>query len=232
MAFAKTTKPAEPATAAVPAPTTPAAAAPTALALPAQKVIIGIPELDQMTATLTTLVAATVAAGAITTEVSCAKARELMNEAASLTKIIENQRVAAKAPALDYGRQIDALAKKLCTPLDRCVTQMKILLADYAMEIERQRIAADQARLRLEEQAAREAEEEGEGRVPVVVTSEVYVPPPADVRTHSSIDYIFDMDLLPKEYCMPDEKKIKAALAEGKTIPGMTVEKKRTIRTG
>ncbi len=201
----------------------------TTLTLPATKATIGMAELDILTKTLQQLTLQIVEAGDITTEAGCARARGLMVEAANLSKIIENQRVAAKAPALKFGKEIDALAKTLCTPLDQCVTKMKILLADYAMRIERERIAADQARLRLEEQAQREADEAGDGRAPALVTAEIYVPPAANVRTHTSTDYIIDIDLLPKEYCMPDEKLIMAAIAEGKTIPGVTVEKKKTI---
>lgn len=36
-------------------------------------------------------------------------------------------------------------------------------------------------------------------------------------------DVIVDLDVLPREFMIPDEKAIKAALAEGQTIEGVTV---------
>lgn len=162
----------------------------------------------------------------ITDSASCTKAREVMVEINTLVKEIETQRTEAKRPFLETGKQIDALAKKLSAPFEKCVTQLKIKLADYAMEVERARIAADAARLRLEAQAKADAEKDG--RTPALVTT-VEVPEAAEVATTTATDYVVDMDLLPKEYCQPDEQKIKAAIKAGLTVPGITIQKRRVV---
>jgi hypothetical protein len=193
------------------------------LSIPEIKVVIGRSDIAELTAQAQEL---TSKITTIADEAECAHAREIMVEVNTLVKEIEDQRTNAKRPFLDTGKQIDALARKLSSPLEKCVTTLKIKLADYAMEIERKRIAADAARLRLEAQAKADAEQDG--RTPALVT-EVEVPEAAAVATTTVTDYIVDMDKLPKAYCMPDEQKIKAAIKAGLEVPGITVQKRKVV---
>jgi molecular chaperone GrpE (heat shock protein) len=193
------------------------------LSIPETKVSLGREDLDELLTSANEIVKAT---AVIATAAECTTVREAMVEINTVVKDIEDQRVAAKAPFLATGKQIDALAKKLSAPFEKCVTMLKIRLADYAMKIEVERQQADMERLRRE--AENKAKAEAEGRVPELVTDLVPMDA-ADVATTTVLDYHVDMALLPKEYCIPDEPKIRAAVKAGIAIPGIRVEKRKQI---
>ena len=167
----------------------------------------------------------TEAAAHITTPETCTMARELMVDINSVVKDIEEQRVAAKAPYLDAGKKIDSLAKKLSKPLEACVDTLKAGLSVYVARVENERYQADLERQRLEALAQQTAETTGK-TAPFV---HVDIPVAADVAMTTVTDYEVDMNLLPKEYCLPDSVKIKAAVKAGLEIPGVTVIKRKQI---
>lgn len=192
--------------------------------VPAVHAVLGRPDLEELTAMA---IAQSQGIQSIQDEEQCAAARGLMCDINSLVKELEGQRTGAKRPLLDAGKLIDNAVKPMSQPLEKCILHLKLKLADYDMIVERKRQEAEAERLRLEAAAVEEAR--ATGRVPALVTS-VELPMAAGVAHSTTTDYTVDMNLLPREFCLPDEKKIKAAIAAGISIPGVTVTKRRTIR--
>lgn len=194
------------------------------IAIPEIKVVVGRADLGELTTTAEAF-ATLVYDNGVDTEDECATAREYMVKTNALVKEIEDQRTTAKKPFLETGKKIDALAKKLSTPLETCVSKIKIKLAEYAMRVEVERQQVEAERLRLEAVALRDSD----GRTPALVV-ELEIPRAAGVALTTLTDYHYDMDLLPKEYCLPNEQKIKHAIAAGIVIPGIRIEKRKTVR--
>jgi len=195
------------------------------LSIPATTVVLGLPEIETMEAEAVALLATL---PAITTTEVCLTHRELMGDCTQVIKQIEEQREAAKRPYFTVGKLIDALAKKTSAPWEKLVSDIKIKLTVYANIVEQERYQAALAQQRIEAENAKLAAENGDTRVPVLVT-QVEIPEEAAVVTTTVTDYIVDLEKLPKEYMIPDEKKIKAAVKAEIDIPGVTVTKRKVV---
>ena len=84
---------------------------------------------------------------------SSAAAGNQIKKLAAMRNLVEGSRKTVKAPVLDVGRQIDALASDFQTDLTAEEARLKKLQGDYAMEVERER-----QRVLREMEAARQAE--------------------------------------------------------------------------
>jgi hypothetical protein len=195
------------------------------LSIPATTVVMGLPEIEAMEGEATALLASL---PTITTTEVCLTHRELMGDCTSILKQIEEQREAAKRPYFTVGKQIDALAKKTAAPWEKMVSDIKLKLTVYANVVEQERYQAALAQQRIEAENAKLAAENGDTRVPVLVT-QVEIPEEAAVITTTITDYIVDLEKLPKEYMIPDEKKIKAAVKAEIDIPGVTITKRKVV---
>lgn len=51
----------------------------------------------------------------------------------------------------------------------------------------------------------------------------------ASIKTRQIDEYHYDVNLIPREYLLPNEALIKAAVKSGKQIPGVTITKKTSI---
>lgn len=84
----------------------------------------------------------------------------LQTRSAKHLKALDKIRMAAKRPALDYNKEIDAQAKEMIVELKEQMERIKKLNGDFATkltakaEAERQRIAAEAAEKAAKEQAA------------------------------------------------------------------------------
>jgi hypothetical protein len=100
------------------------------------------------------------------------------------TRAVEKQRVKEKAPALDFGKQIDSAAKEFCGPLEEEVKRLAALIGGYVTEQQRIAREAEQARQKAIADAAaaqRKAEEEARKAAAAAEPDDDFppMPPPA-----------------------------------------------------
>lgn len=86
--------------------------------------------------------------------------REIVKQLASIRNRVGKSREAIKAPVLKIGREIDQAAKDYLADLEKEEKRLTTLIANYAAEIERQRRAAEEERIRLARAEAARLEEE------------------------------------------------------------------------
>jgi len=82
------------------------------------------------------------------------------------TRAVEKQRVKEKAPALDFGKQIDAVAKGFCEPLEAEVKRLSGLIGSFMAEQQRIAREAEQARQKAIADAAAAQRKAERGRGP------------------------------------------------------------------
>lgn len=163
----------------------------------------------------------------ITDEAQCSVGRDVLVAVNALAKQVETQREAAKRPYLDAGKAIDKAAKTVSDPLNKMIAHVKGKLADYAMVVERQRqeAAAEQTRREL----AAEQEAKATGRTPELVLS-VEIPEAAAITTRKVPEVeILDLNLIPREFFVLDQAKLKAALIGGADVPGAKLIHKLSV---
>lgn len=106
----------------------------------------------------TTALAAAAAVTAVSDTKTQAAAVNVLKDLQAIAKSVESSRAAVKAPVLEIGRKIDALARDFVVGLESEADRIKRLVASYQTEQERIRQAAERARLeelqRLEREAA------------------------------------------------------------------------------
>jgi hypothetical protein len=100
------------------------------------------------------------------------------------TRAVEKQRVKEKAPALDFGKQIDSAAKEFCGPLEEEVRRLAALIGAFIAEQQRIAREAEQARQKAIADAAaaqRKAEEEARKAAAAAEPDDDFqpMPPPA-----------------------------------------------------
>lgn len=174
---------------------------------------------------------------AVTDGASKASAEALAKELAKLGKQIEAKRTELKAPALAYERAVDAAAKEACARIKPSIDHVGQVVMAFEFE-ERQRHAAEQ---RKREAEARRLQEEEDARAraaaafmpadtPVAETlpARVAVPlaaPPEKssvFRTRTDITVeIVDVSQIPREFMVPDLKKLEAVGKAGVQVAGV-----------
>lgn len=175
-----------------------------------------------------------------------------LTDAANVTKgiarqlrAVESARKEAKAPALDFNKQIDAIAKKAKAPLDAAKSALGRKVATYQADVERerreaQRLANEQLREAAEAEAKERAEmaevfgaTEGPQLAPVVVEKPVVVPEKitgtgVSVRKVPRL-VILDETQIPasighRKLWVLDERAVLEILKAGVDVPGATLE--------
>ena len=135
-------------------------------------------------------------------------------------KEVEKRRTAITKPMLEAKRQVDKLFKPALDALKGAEVSFKTSMAAYQREVEAKR------------QAALEAAQEAEGEDLIVALETVSEAAPRAKGTYAkeTIEPILeDESKLPREYLMPDMKKIRAAAKAGIGIPGVRLERKTSI---
>lgn len=180
------------------------------------------------------------------------KAVELGLANKSALKRIESFRLAIVGPLNDHIKNINGIFKKIMEPFERNDSTIKQKRDVYLREQERLRIeeqrrideqhrkeqaALDEARRKEQEKLNKKAEKKGI-EAPILPPATVLPPPPKvevsqTVRTdigRSTVRKIMkfeviDLALVPREYLMPDEKKIGAAVRAklATQIPGVKI---------
>jgi len=173
-------------------------------------------------------------------------------------KQIEEDRVACVKPLNDQVRVFNDTAKMISAPaiaFDKAAEQV-MLAFDRAeretlrlAEEKRFREAAEEAeRLRLAEEAAAAAttdkdrqiaEAQAEAANQNLQAIEVAAPLPVPTRTMTDtgttystkrmVAKIVNPDLVPREWCVPDEPRVKKAALSGVVIPGVSVEEEESL---
>jgi len=176
-----------------------------------------------------------------------ARALEIVDEATNA------QAIAILADCRKTVKTIDQLRRKFVDPLNQHVKTINAFFAEnaapakeadsilsgktsaYRMKVQ-EAARKEQERLRLlqerrQEKAAARAEEKGLDAPPVIPIVPTVAPPPKSVKTGAgTVTYrktshmeVADPEAVPREWCIPDERKIRAALINGivSEIPGV-----------
>jgi len=165
----------------------------------------------------------------------------LAGNAKKINAAIEKIRVDLVAPALEHQRKVNALAKGYQDKLKAAENDLKHKIASYQQKVEMERrkdeSAALEAARKLQEEVNRDAKKAGVA--PVQVLAQVIAPQPVKIRTEVGTAYqhtewrheIIDTSLVPKEYLMVDERKIREAIKAGvRDIPGCRIYEEKSIR--
>ena len=163
----------------------------------------------------------------------------LAGEAKRVFKAIEAKRKELVKEPNRYVRAVNAFAKQFTEKLKQVETSLKRKVADYQyrLELERRKREAEEKRKREELQRKMEAEAKEAGVEPVKLPDPVVPERPKVTRTetgsaHLRMEWTFeikDETKLPREYLIPDMKKIRAAVKAGvRTIPGVKIFERPT----
>lgn len=174
---------------------------------------------------------------------SCAL--KLLQETA---RAVEAQRVKEKAPALDFGKQIDSVSKQYCAPILTEADRLSRLIGGFMAEQQRIAREAEEARQRAVRDQQRLAEEAARKAAAAAVPDEDFqtmpdaspaptfmapLPPApepvkvAGIQTRTTWEYeVTDLAALfaaRPDLCViePNPSAIRAALAADKPIPGL-----------
>jgi hypothetical protein len=165
--------------------------------------------------------------------------KNLAKSAKKIENLIEDKRKEITKPLLDEKKQIDDFAKSITTDLNSAVKDLRAQILKF--EQEQERIRQEELR-RIE--AERRAKEE-ELRKQMIETNKVDEAALQELQQikeqqiaavsepqQSSISKVWtfeilDFNLIPREYLMPDEAKIKLAVKAGaREIPGVLIFQK------
>lgn len=153
---------------------------------------------------------------------SCETANKCSTRISKAVKAVEKER-------LEFTRKIDAV-KKRATDYEKTVTKEAIetmglidgAVKAYLAGLEEERIRREAAaRAQEEAQAATEGASEGEERLtaPLVAAEPMVEAPKLPTRRVPRIVYT-DINCIPRDYLVVDEKKLLEDLKNGKTVPG------------
>jgi hypothetical protein len=154
-------------------------------------------------------------------------AGEVQTAISKAVKKLEAERKSITAPLDDAKKQIMAQEKKLAAPLNTELSRLKAMTSAYATECAR-RIEEERRRQEAEERRAAEAAVAAEDNPFAPTQSGLQaafvqpIPQASMPRTSSNRmverwDFaIIDANAVPREFCSPDEKKIRAFLSAKK----------------
>jgi len=177
----------------------------------------------------------------VTDEPSLVKAVEMGTKAKGLWNKIEQVRKEEIKEPNEFVKSINSFAKIFQERLRNIENMVKKKVADfeYHRELKRreEERKAREEQERLQAQIDKEAKEKG---VESVKVGEVVMPEPEKVTrtesgaSHQRLHWTFEIEdesKIPREYLIPDEKKIRQAVAMGlREIPGVKIfEKSSTV---
>lgn len=163
----------------------------------------------------------------------------MAGEVKKLNKTVEVKRKEITADARDFVKQINALCKSWTDPLAEAEKILKNRAATYQHQIElerrKQEERARQEHEALQQKLQAEAKEAGVEApemappAPVIPEQKVYRSESgASLHTRKRwVAELEDPDLIPREYCSPDQKKLDQAVKMGvRDIPGVRIYEK------
>lgn len=174
----------------------------------------------------------------ITNDVQAAKAGAVLAQIKTLEKELESQRTFFTKPLNDQVKKINELFKGFSAPLAKARALVTGKIIEYTTEQEK--IAAEAQRKadietrRVQNQLNKQAEKEGT-EAPIVEAP--IVAPVANKIGNSSIvkRWTFKItkeSLIPREYLMIDEKKVREAIRSGeRNIKGLEIFQESSLST-
>ena len=162
------------------------------------------------------------------------------SRAKRLTKDLESQRKAVIKDPDRFVRDVNAFVRSFKRPLDEVVGTLRQKIGTYQYQKELERRKAEKA---MKEEAAKlqaklEAEAKQSGIEAPPITPAPAPKPDTTTRTETGatasirtqwVGEIEDPDQVPREYCIPDEKKIRQAVKDGiREIAGVRIFEKPT----
>lgn len=157
-------------------------------------------------------------------------AQELLADLVKLRNMIDKQRADAKAPHLDAGRKIDALAKTYTQPLDDLQLVVRGRLQVHLLDLELERRTALAVQQRAEELARAEAEKTGQTPA-LAASAAVVIPDAAAVKTRDfAVKTVVDITKVPSKYLIVDWAEVEADMAQGSPLPpGLDIRVEKRI---
>jgi hypothetical protein len=176
----------------------------------------------------------------VTDQKTSAQAIDLGKACRDASKAIEDVRKRFKQPALDYGRELDKLAKGYTSRFKEIETGLKAKLQGFAAQEELKRRKAEEAarQAQAELQAKLDKEAQANGVEAVVLPDLVQPATKTSLKGETGVvrirkNWTFEVQdyrKLPIEFLMPNEAIINAAIASGiREIPGLRISQKETI---
>ena len=143
------------------------------------------------------------------------QAFELLKKIKKAMKILETDRKERTRSLLDEKKAIDAEYKPGMARAKELEADLKRILQEYKRDKEAKRKELSEGPITREKMNA---------------LAETHTPEPEGMSIRKvQVLEIFDDALLPAEYLLPNEPAIKAALKEGKTIPGARLVEKEIM---
>jgi hypothetical protein len=207
---------------------------------------VALPEVDTQVIELKTealsLVQRAVAL-TITDDITLGAANDALGVVARLKKNLEERRGFFVKPLNDQVKRVNEWFKGLSTPLDQADLILRDKVLAYRREVERQRaeeLARQQAKAEAEAVLAKLAAEDAGLPAPEPVLPAFLPQAPAvknitsdlaatNVRKVWTFD-ITDPAQVPREFCTPDERIIRAHVASGiRVIAGVSIYQKESL---
>lgn len=158
------------------------------------------------------------------------QAGDVMKMCKQKIKEVDEERKTFTAPIDEAKKRIMAKAKEITEPLEKYIEKIEKAMGAWYL-VEQKRIADENKR--LEEEAITKAKEENSTSTDIVVPIVEQVKTThGNVATTTGITYndfeLVDLNLVPREYLMLDESKVKEAINKGgvKEIAGIKIEEK------
>lgn len=170
-------------------------------------------------------------------------AKNLAKTAKKVESLIEDKRKEITAPILAEKKKIDDFAKAITNDLNKAMTGLRSQILSFEKKLEQERLAEarrlEEEKRKLEE-SLREAAKKGEienrnDDAQKLVELKDMVHSASTNVTSNAIRKIWthdvvDLNLVPREYMMIDERKIKDAITAGiREIPGINIYQKETL---
>lgn len=158
------------------------------------------------------------------------QAGDVMKMCKQKIKEVEEERKTFTAPIDEAKKRIMAKAKEITEPLEKYIEKIEKAMGSWYLA-EQKRIAEENKRLEEEAIAKAQAEQSTSTDIVVPIVESVKTTR-GQVSTTTGTTYndfeLVDLSLVPREYLMLDESKVKEAINRGgvKEIAGIKIEEK------
>lgn len=153
-----------------------------------------------------------------------AEAGDLVKIVKGRLKQIEEKRLGITRPLDEAKDEVMTMFKQLSQPLEKFVAETNAAMMGWYKK-EQVRIAEQQAKIEAEAMAKAKAEHKAEVVVPILEAPKTTRTGLATITMRDNWTFTIDDELkIPREYLIPDEKKIRAAVKAGaRKIPGVNI---------
>lgn len=177
----------------------------------------------------------------ILTDADAAEATNILGFIATAKKKLEEKRTFFVKPINDQVKNINNLFKQYNLPLDNADSTLRRKVLAYRQEQTRKKREEDERLRQLAEKEQRRLEKKAEKKglpapPPIIIQASESAPKTiqasmGSATTRTTWDFqIVDESLIPREYMVVDEKKIRAVVKAGiRNIPGVNIYQAETL---